>query len=191
MHSKIQRLNAFCWALWCLSHKCLHNKTTAASSLDISWSHLFKYIPVFHLSWMWCFTRRCQQLYCTVLFVLFLGFPQCLFSIQASWCVYCSTCGVQQYPCAWFYPQLCEMLSQNHYLEMLPHESAWMCRYSERVCVRVHITACYRTVVYSLSLGAIWCSWLSSNLIWEHLIPRCLFPLCLISVSHKRGAGEI
>lgn len=87
MHSKIQRLNAFCWALWCLSHKCLHNKTTAASSLDISWSHLFKYIPVFHLSWMWCFTRRCQQLYCTVLFVLFLGFPQCLFSIQASWCV--------------------------------------------------------------------------------------------------------
>lgn len=93
----------------------------------------------------------------------------------------CITWGVQQCTWVWFYP-LCEMLSQNDYPEMWAHESVWMCPYSERVHVHVCMTACYRTEVNSLSLCVIWCSWLSSNLIWEHLIPRCLFPLCLISV---------
>ncbi len=70
-------------------------------------------------------------------------------------CVYYSTGVAQQYPCVWFYPQPCEMLSQNHYLEMLAHGSVWMCCYSEwvRVRVRVCITNCYRTVIYSLFLS--------------------------------------
>lgn len=105
---------------------------------------------------------------------------------------YSGACGAQHYPRVWFYPQLCEMLSQNHYLEMLAHGSVWVRCYSECVRVRVCLTNCYRTVIYiPFSLCVIWCSWLSSNLIWEHLIPRCLFPLCLISVLHKQGAGEI
>ena len=61
---------------------------------------------------------------------------------------------------------------------------------SVHVRVRARTAACYRTVVYSLSLCAIRCSWLSSDLIWDHLIPRCLFPLSLISVSHKQAKSK-
>lgn len=109
--------------------------------------------------------------------------------------MYCSTCGVA-------YNNILVSDSPHSYVKcylkiiiwkcylMRVFESVWMCPYSECVCVRVCIIACYRTVVYSLSLCVIWCSWLSSNLIWEHLIPRCLFPLCLISVSHKQAKSK-
>ena len=138
---------------------------------------------------MWCFATRCKQLY---LYYLYFSWTMPALHTHATVASVC----VLKY-LWWTIISLCLILPTAMWNVIskslcgnVTSRACWTCRCSGRACVRACIAACYRTVVYSLSLCVIWCSWLSSNLIWEHLIPRCLFPLCLISVLHKQSGAQ-